>query len=763
MESDCELSFENLVTSRQELQRFCKHHYSSLTAFRDGVSFKLVQSEPALKGAVRHLSSTATCIESLLDCPKEFAPEREESLVLAKEFANAALQVPRDDWLSDGSARIYCRCRSMSLIVEHLPKYQSAIQEHLKYILSQLEDKCDRLAIGEGSKYQPEKDWYPPNAFHTYWTLQLICTIEQRFPKEFKKLRNAFEETRFNLSRLQAELLLWAHNMAGYQSALHEAGSSRLDSDQLAWSLATIITFQRDFQANLAEQDFIRHAMKCFFEHQTEIGIWRTGAPLFQFKNSGNAYCYIYETLAVLLRSALRSANEGAFLRQLLRPYAQNLLRLWRYAISTQIQLSPDGALLGWNSGNRANSTQPESWASASVYSFAQCLRRLVGIWTREAVVTKLKISSSRTLKQDAVLALAERGDTWAEAGKNVAAKLMALFVNPMYMRNADAPLEPDNQPISEDQARGAILFGPPGTSKTTLSRCVAEAIGWDYVELHASHFVADGLPNVQRTANAIFDQLLQLDRTVILFDEIDELVRAREKEPDAFGRFLTTSMLPKLAELWKLKKVIYFVATNYIPYFDTAVTRAQRFDALICVAPPSFDKKIRRLKELLSPWRSDLKIEVTQDQVDTAVQGARSNEASSGLLDPKWALAKLLLIRWDQLQELAAILRQQLDASDAIVLDQEILQKALCKLSDPSLMKSRAFQDYCDSLTYEQHDFGKITVWRIDGRLSPTLRSKLTRTTEGYWRISRCDFGDFSDFAGKCRQVAPGTLSCRC
>ena len=40
---------------------------------------------------------------------------------------------------------------------------------------------------------------------------------------------------------------------------------------------------------------------------------------------------------------------------------------------------------------------------------------------------------------------------------------------------------------------------------------------------------MADGLPNVQRTANQIFERLVELDRTVVLFDEIDELVRARE------------------------------------------------------------------------------------------------------------------------------------------------------------------------------------------------------------------------------------------
>src|SRR6266496_2454227 len=107
-------SFEDLVAYRQELYKFCAGHVDSLTAFHGGVSFKLNTLEPKLpKRRARHLSSSATCYESLLGCPPILrSPRCIDVLKLARNFARAALRRSADDWTSDGSAPIYCRCRT---------------------------------------------------------------------------------------------------------------------------------------------------------------------------------------------------------------------------------------------------------------------------------------------------------------------------------------------------------------------------------------------------------------------------------------------------------------------------------------------------------------------------------------------------------------------------------------------------------------------------------------------------------------------------
>lgn len=771
MPTELHTSFDELVTSRQELQQFCVPHYRSLARFQDGISFKLNLSEPRLGRTARHLSSTATCIESLLDCPVEYLPPKHiDILPLARDFALSALGQPQHNWLSDGSARIYCRCRTLPLIVNHVPRYSSTIRGHLERILAQLMHDPSRLAIGEASGDDPSRDnWYPPNAFHTYWTLYLLHTIEDTFPADFQRLTTDFAQTRFDVARLRQEMLLWAQQSAGKQIALHAAQSSVLDSDQLAWSLGTLVKFNRDIQADLAQQDFIKFGFKCLFDNQTAVGIWRTGAPLFHYQKSGNAYCYVFETFTALLKSALTDRKEASFLRAVLRPYMPNLLRLWIYATSTKIPLNHEGEI-AWSSGHRPNRKEPESWATASVYSFAQCLRRLIGIWTRETAATMLKVSSTHVSGATALEKLANRGSTWTHPSKTAANQLIALFVNPVCFFGTNNKLEPDGQVIVENQARAAILFGPPGTSKTTLSRCVAEAIGWDYVELHASHFVADGLPNVQRTADMIFSRLLQLDRTVILFDEIDELVRAREKEPDAFGRFLTTSMLPKLAELWKRRKVIYFIATNHISFFDPAVIRAQRFDALIHVAPPSLSAKLTRLREILKPHfprieTAGLTVTAVQRAIDQMVaeQGSGSDQSlTEAPLPPGCNLAKLLLLRWDQIQELASTIRKRHQGTRKLILNRKLLENVLADIADQSINRIGPYLDFRRSAQYEQHDFSKVSVWRVSGEIPKKHRRRFAFKDNEHWYTSTAAFGSFNELPCKCVIADPGVIRVR-
>src|SRR5260370_31054348 len=160
----------------------------------------------------------------------------------------------------------------------------------------------------------------------------------------------------------------------------------------------------------------------------------------------------------------------------------------WSYADSTKIPLSSGSKEIGWCSGHRTNVTSPEGWATASVFSYAQALRKLIGIWCREEAHSSLSTPQSRLSREKAAEQMASRGRTWGVNKTLVSEQLWTMFINPVRMHECNDKLEPDSQPIERDHARSAILFGPPGTSKTTLVRSFADVISCTYVIIHTIH-----------------------------------------------------------------------------------------------------------------------------------------------------------------------------------------------------------------------------------------------------------------------------------
>jgi hypothetical protein len=597
------------------------------------------------------------------------------------------------------------------------------IRAHIERIFLQL-NGGERFGIGEADAAKdPHTRWYPPNAFHTFWALESV-ERSVRFGKPFLALQ---QKLRFPERR--NALLVWAWEVLGCQVALHEVKSAERDTDQLLYALVIATRFSAPSvysQSTLRYRDVVKKSLEIFFREQDPTGTWVHHEPLFHYREAGNAYCYIFESLTPLLKNALRA--DAAWLRALLRPYAPQLFQLLAYAEATKVPLG-NGRAVGWSSGHRTNMPFAESWATAAVFGCMQAMRQLVGIWTKEDALKGLNHQAPTSDPSDALSKLAARGLTWFESS-TVGEQLITLFVNPRRMsQRRDAP-DPDERSIREAEARSAILFGPPGTSKTTLIQLLAAAIGWEYVELYPSHFVAGGLPNVQRTADEIFTKLMELDRCVVLFDEIDELMREREGESDAFGRFLTTSMLPKLAELWKQRRIIYFVATNHIEHFDQALTRSQRFDALIFVPPPAFAAKKRRLLDILTGLDSTpVDVRVTQAQIQNELEATAAIDLNTDHeLSEDHLLAKFVLLRWDQLEELAHILlrlKRRVKASRLIV-DVPTLRAALRDVGDSRLKQYGPYIALLTDLARSGRDFGKDVVWLVEGAAPKARKHRL-------------------------------------
>jgi SpoVK/Ycf46/Vps4 family AAA+-type ATPase len=141
-----------------------------------------------------------------------------------------------------------------------------------------------------------------------------------------------------------------------------------------------------------------------------------------------------------------------------------------------------------------------------------------------------------------------------------------------------------------------AIFFGPPGTSKTEMSKKIADFLGWPLLAIDPSHLLRNGMDGIQAEANTIFRMLAETERIVVLLDEFDEFVREREiSDGEQFSRLLTTAMLPKLASIHKRGTLVFIIATNNIQQFDLAIQRPGRFDRVVQIMPPTFEAKLTK------------------------------------------------------------------------------------------------------------------------------------------------------------------------
>ena len=104
-----------------------------------------------------------------------------------------------------------------------------------------------------------------------------------------------------------------------------------------------------------------------------------------------------------------------------------------------------------------------------------------------------------------------------------------------------------------ENLPNAICLFGPPGTGKTTLPSTIAKALGGSFVRIEPSAFVKEGMDKFAQRVEYVFNCLKHLEKTVILFDEMDEYIKKRVVEsdngsksssPDFFNRLSTNIFL---------------------------------------------------------------------------------------------------------------------------------------------------------------------------------------------------------------------------
>jgi len=133
------------------------------------------------------------------------------------------------------------------------------------------------------------------------------------------------------------------------------------------------------------------------------------------------------------------------------------------------------------------------------------------------------------------------------------------------------APGKPLRQAIERDLLQSIILWGPPGTGKTTLARVIAEVTNAHFVPFSA---VLAGIKEIKEVMATAQDRRRRMGRRTIVF--VDEIHRFNKAQQDAF--------LPRV----EAGDIVLIGATTENPSFEVNAALLSRSKVFVLKALPA-------------------------------------------------------------------------------------------------------------------------------------------------------------------------------
>ena len=561
------LEFSKLAYLRLRCRQILEDQEDSLAYFAFGVGYQHYKGKTQTSISA---SSSATCVLSLVA-----TDSWKMDKLQTKTLINSLLQKKTSAGLPDDNPyTVAWTLEALTALRPYCDPLDPADRQRADDIEKILENslKTGNVRIDE----------YPPTAYLT----QLVTRALDHRGKLTSPVKDAVRN--------------WAFAELPRQINLVQASSKTADPFAVAYlTILVAATTPRD-ETDPELTSIQRVALRTFFESQRADGTWPLSRPLFHYKKFGNAYCYEYEMLVQLLSERR--------LQDLLLEYLPNLSRAVESVLESVYSVQE--GVRAWTSGHHPQIAFPESWATASVYHFVYVLDRLLAEAVRLELFRHLDLPFPEPPPSEvgAVFAKDFLDSSVKVKGKARSLKefLSTEFVEPLAK---EAENIAKGGKFKKGTPLSAIFFGPPGTSKTELSKQIADFLGWPLLAIDPSHLLRNGMDGIQAEANTIFRMLEETERVVVLFDEFDEFVRERgSSDAEQFSRLLTTAMLPKLVGIRKRRTLIFIIATNNIQQFDLAIQRPGRFDRLVQIMPPTYEAKLSKKN-----WGADENVDIEE------------------------------------------------------------------------------------------------------------------------------------------------------
>ncbi|KAH9416975.1 Fidgetin-like protein 1 [Dermatophagoides pteronyssinus] len=172
---------------------------------------------------------------------------------------------------------------------------------------------------------------------------------------------------------------------------------------------------------------------------------------------------------------------------------------------------------------------------------------------------------------------------------------------------------------------KGILLFGPPGTGKTMIGRCIASQAKATFFSITSSTLTSKWIGDGEKTMKTLFQVARCLRPSVIFIDEIDSLLTSRSDSEHEASRRMKTEFLSQFDGLSnQTNEGLLVIGTTNRPHeIDEAVRR--RFAARLYVPLP--DRMAR--KQMLFNNLKNEKHSLTDEQIDNIAERTESFSGS--------------------------------------------------------------------------------------------------------------------------------------
>lgn len=156
---------------------------------------------------------------------------------------------------------------------------------------------------------------------------------------------------------------------------------------------------------------------------------------------------------------------------------------------------------------------------------------------------------------------------------------------------------------------KAVILFGPPGTGKTSFAKAVAGRLGWPFVELFPSRLATPDVAMASALREA-FATLMELEAALVFIDEVEEIAGCRSGVPSDPSHGVTNELLKLIPAFRQHDERLLVCATNSVRSLDSAFLRPGRFDYVIPIGPPDSVARAAIWNRYLGPMAASVEID---------------------------------------------------------------------------------------------------------------------------------------------------------